>query len=175
MISRILVISIVPEGPLAALVADLQARYQGASVTALVGAEPRGAARRGSAEFLLWGSRPARRLIGELRGRRFDRVVVAHGADQCLSGSYWKAVAVGLLCGGSSLVLCADGELTRKTPAAGAVGRAVVQLATEVYVAGLGLLLLGVVLLGVVVVEVTEGLAGGRRQPGRTAGRVGER
>jgi len=175
MVSRILVISVVPEGPLAALVADLQARYQGASVTALVGAEPTGAARRASAEFLVWGSLPSRRLIGELRGRRFDRVVVAHGGDQCLSRRYWKAVAVALLCGGHRMVLCEDGKLARSAPAAGAVGRAAVQLAGEAYVACLGLLLLGVVLLGVVLVEVTEGLVGGRRRPGRTAGRLGER
>ena len=175
MISRILVISIVPEGPLAALVADLKVRYQGASVTALGGAEPTGAARRASAEFLVWGSRPARKLIGELMGRRFDRVVVAHGGDQCLSRSYWKAVVVAMLCGGHGMVLCEDGKLARSAPLAGAGGRAAVQLAGEAYVAGLGLLLLGVVLLGVVVVEVTEGLAGGRRRPGRTAGRLGER
>ena len=70
MVSRILVISIVPEGPLETLVADLKARYPSASITALVGAEPKGAARRASAEFLVWGSRPARKLIGELRGRK---------------------------------------------------------------------------------------------------------
>lgn len=175
MVSRILVISVVPEGPLAALVADLKARYPSASITALVGAEPTGAASRASAEFLLWGSLPARRLIGELRGRRFDRAVVAHGGDQCLSRSYWKAVAVALLCGGRRAVLCEDGKLTRSAPAAGAGGRAAVQLAGEAYVACVGLMLLGVVLLGVVLVEVTEGLAGGRRQSGRTAGRLGER
>lgn len=175
MVSRILIISVVPEAPLAALVADLKARYPSASIAALVGAEPTGAARRASAEFLVWGSRPARKLIGELMGRRFDRVVVAHGGDQCLSRRYWKAVAVALLCGGHRMVLCEDGQLARSAPAAGAVGRAVVQLAAEAYVACMGLLLLGVVLLGVVVVEVTEGLAGGRRRPGRTAGRLGER
>ena len=82
---------------------------------------------------------------------------------------------MGLLWGGHRMVLGDDGQLARRAPAAGAVGRAVVQLAGEAYVACMGLLLLGVVLLGVVVVEVTEGLAGGRRRPGRTAGRLGER
>ena len=161
MVSSILVISIVPEARLAALLYDLRSRYQGAQVTALVGTSPTAAARRGSAEYVVWGSRRVGRLIGEFRRRNFNLVLVAHGRDQCLSRRYWGAVAVAALVGSFSMRLCEDGKLARSTIPAGALGRAVAQLAAEGYVAVTGLLWLLPVLVGAAVVDLTEAMVEG--------------
>jgi hypothetical protein len=161
MIRRILIISTVPEARLAALARELRLRYSGAQITALVGVTPVTAANRDAAEYLVWGHYRLRALIGELRGRRFDLAVVAHGRDQCLSRRYWGAVAVAVLVGPFGMYsLCEDAQLTRSTVPAGALGRAAAQLAAEGYVALTGLLWLLPVLVGAAVVDLTEATVG---------------
>jgi len=160
MVSSILVISVVPETRLAALLCDLRSRYQGAQITVLVGMNPTGAVRREPTEYVVWGSRPLGRLIGEFRRRNFDLVIVTHGRDQCLSRRYWGAVAVAALVGSFRMRLCEDGKLARSTILPGALGRAIAQLAAEGYVAVTGLLWLLPVLVGAAVVDLTEAMVG---------------
>ena len=167
MMSRILVISIMAEGALAALLNDLKQRHQEAEITALVGTAPGQAARRAPAEYLIWGSLGRRRLIGELRRRRFDLVVVASGPDQCLSRGYWLALALAALSGSHRTLLCEEGRLVRGWPPLAALMRSASQLAAECYVAALGLVGLLPLLVAVAVTDLTELAARGGRQERR--------
>lgn len=167
MMSRILVISIMAEGALAALLNDLKQRHQEAEITALVGTNPRRAARRAPAEYLIWGSLGARRLIGELRRRRFDLVVVASGPDQCLSRGYWQALALAALSGSHRTLLCEEGRLVRGWTPLAALMRSASQLAAECYVAALGLVWLLPMLAAVAVTDLSEGPARGEQQERR--------
>lgn len=167
MMSRILVISIMAEGALAALLNDLKQRHQEAEITALVGRNPRRTARRAPAEYLIWGSLGARRLIGELRRRRFDLVVVASGPDQCLSRGYWQALALAALSGSHRTLLCEEGRLVRGWTPLAALMRSASQLAAECYVAALGLVWLLPMLAAVAVTDLSEGPARGEQQERR--------
>jgi len=175
MIRRILVISTVPEARLAALARELRLRYSGAQITALVGVTPMTAASREAAECLAWGSYRLRGLIGELRSRRFDLVVVAHGREQYLSRGYWGAAALAAIGVGCSRTrFCEDGRLARSAIPAVAVSRAAAQLAEECYVLAMGVLLFLPVLMGVALSDLSEALVG-RRPAGRRGKGPGER
>ena len=167
MMSRILVISIMAEGALAALLDDLKQRHQEAEITALVGAAPGRASRRAPAEYLVWGSFGRRRLIVELRRRRFDLVVVASGPDQCLSRGYWQALALAVLSGSHRTLLCEEGRLVRGWLPLAALVRSASQLASECYVAALGLAWLLPLLAAVAVTDLTEPAARRARQERR--------
>ncbi len=181
--TRILAISLVPPETFARILRAVRDQYPEGELVALLGSEGR---YDSADEVMLWRSSGARRLIKELRRRRPDLVVVAHGGDQCLTRAYWKAVLLALLAGARQQLLWRDtcrvgmslhARRQGATPAvracskAGfvlrAAGQAVAQLAAEAYVAATGLLL-APILAAVAITDITEYLArAGRLGPPR--------
>lgn len=179
---RVLVLSLVPPAVLEQTLRHLREWLPEARVTALVGADefaPQCAVSR-SDEILHWRYPGGRALLAEVRRRRFDLMIVAHGRDQYLSGTYWKAVALALGSDARAKLFCEEGKLSGRdlqmhdlmgtwagirTAAAvlmRGAARAAVQTAEEAYVAGMGVLLLAPVLVGIMLTDMTEAVSRGR-------------
>ena len=187
---RILVVVLVPPDILKRLLQELRGRYPGARVTALAGTgEPRREpdADSGTDEYLHWGSLGARALVSEIRERRYDLLVVAHGRDYYRKLTYWKAVALAVASRARGKLFCEDGKLAPGERVAidqlatfsagvgaltGAVLRewkhAVLPMLISAYIAAMGLLLLPV-LVGIAVTDLTDWLSGARGRASRSA------
>ncbi len=159
---RVLALRLVPEDIFERLLAQLRARHPEAHLTALA------AGGAGEADDAVdWRGARGLALLRDLRGRRPDLVVVAHGRDHYATRAYWKAVLLALGAGGRRC-LCEDGDLDREHGVAAGAGRAALQAAQEICAAGTGLLVLAPVLMMAAVTDLTEALAGGA---GRSRGR----
>lgn len=183
---RILVVVLVPPDILKRLLQELRGRYPGARVTALAGTgEPRREpdADSGTDDYLHWGSLGARALVSEIRERRYDLLVVAHGRDYYRKLTYWKAVALAVASRARGKLFCEDGKLGSQRVAidqlatfsagVGALTGAVFRkwqhaVLVSSYVAAMGLLLLPV-LIGIAVTDLADWLSGARGRASRSA------
>jgi hypothetical protein len=189
--TEILALALVTPEAFGQMLRRLRARYPEARVVALGGrpGQPEGGGSQAADEYLTWHSLGARPLIREVRRRRFDLVVVAHGRDYYASRVYWKAVALALMSGARGKLFCEDGRLGDETAplarlttgwAGGeAVARAVLRGlvkaaargAAEVYVAAMGVLV-AAVLIGMAVTDLTEAAVDAFRGTGRRVGQA---
>jgi len=164
---RVLVVSLAPREVFARAVGELRRRHPEAEVTALFGTAGVEAGHAGVEveEAIDWHAATGRRLLAEVRRRRFDLMVVIHGRDQYASRGYWKAVG---LAAGSRARRKAFWEEGRPAewglPRAALLGalRAGVQVVEEAYAAGMGLVVLAPVLIAAAVTDLSEALAGKR-------------
>lgn len=180
MVSRILVISLVPPEVLARMLAELRERHPEAKLTALVGVSwpDSRSAPAAADEVLRWGAGTGRSLLAEVRRRRFDAVVVGHGSDQYATRAYWKATALALASGCRCKRFLEDGAEGERGPAGAILGgaaRAAVQLVDEAYAACMGVLLLLPLLIGAAVADFSETVSGGGRRGWERHGRRGAR
>jgi len=168
---RVLVVSLVPSEVLARVVATVRQGHPEARITALAG-------RRNIAvvdEILEWRSLAPAGLCREIRARRFDALVVAHGRDQYAGARYWKALGLAVVSGARRKRVCPDGRVPGRGLAA-AVGAGVAGAAfilfQHVLAAVFASLVLAPVLLVAAVTDLTEALAGApaRRPAGGQAG-----
>ena len=179
----ILAIALVPPEQFAKTMIALRVEHPGAKLVALVVSTEwcdRLPATEAD-EYLLWRSFGLLGLVAEVRRRRFDAVVVAHGRDQYTSRSYWKALALALASGAPRKLFCQDGRLVAggvleeargvSAPAALVVGaaQAALQIGCEAYVTIVGVLLFAPVVVGSIVTDLTERVTGGSSRPGRSA------
>jgi len=183
----ILAVALVPRALFARMLDDLRARYPGARLTALIGSEELRDDSSGTApdEYLLWRSFGTRALIGELRRRRPDLLVVAYGRDYYTKATYWKALALALASGARGKLFCPDAELGKQSAPRGnlsallgssgavasAVGRGIAKLLAppliSLYVGAAGLLLIPV-LVAIALADLVASLAGVGARPGRS-------
>lgn len=161
---RVLVVSLTPREVIARVVRDLRRRQPDAEVTLLAGAAGHGDGRAAGADQVLgWHDRSALGLVREVRRRRFDMMVVAHGDDQYASGRYWKAVGLAALSRAREKAFWEDGRWSeRGTLAGAAIGgiRGAFQAAAEAYVAVVGVLIFFALLIGVAVTDLSEAVVG---------------
>jgi len=162
---RVLALCLVPPDVFARLIEELRARHPESQIAALVGTTASGGAPSLADvdEVLDWRSLGRRALLAEVRKRRFDLLVVAHGRDQYATCGYWKALGLALVSQARAKVFSEDGrwgERGATSAVIGGVANAALQVIQEICVAGLGLLVLLWVLVGVAVTDLTEALAG---------------
>jgi hypothetical protein len=187
---RIVVVALVPPALFHNLVAGLRARYPGTYLIALIGTKELQdhASHARADEYLHWPSLGTRALIAELRRRRADLLVVAHGRGYYSTLTYWKAVSLALLSGARAKAFCPDGELTQRLVPRGnlaalagslaavacATGRGIwrtlARRLTTVYISAAGLLL-APILVGIAISDLAAAPArwtrAGRDWPGR--------
>ncbi len=162
-----LVVSLAPREVFARAVAELRRRNPDAKVTALSGTAGGEAGHAGveADETLDWHATSGRRLLAEMRERRFDLMLVIHGRDQYASRTYWKAVGLAASSRARRKAFWEDGRpAERGLPGAALLGalRAGVQVVEEAYVAGMGLVVLAPVLIAAAVTDLSEALGGKR-------------
>lgn len=184
------VLALIPPRVFSRLMGELRLRYPEARITALVGTdELRNPVSAGAADdYLVWRSFGTRALISELRRRRFDLLVVAHGRDYYARATYWKALALALASGARGKLFCPDGQLGARAVPRGSLAAvlrsvwAVVSAAARglartfaapvitLCVAAAGLVLVPI-FLGIAVADLVAALAGDRGRPGRSRAR----
>ncbi len=117
---RVLLVSLTPREVTARVVRDVRRRQPDAEVTVLAGVAGHGDARAAGADQVLgWHDRSALVLVREVRRRRFDMMIVAHGDDQYASGAYWKAVGLAALSRARERVFWEDGRWSERGTLAG--------------------------------------------------------
>ncbi len=165
---RVLVINLSPPEMLAQLMGKIKAGHPDVNITVLTGHRERAI----TGEIMDWRAFSAARLYREIRARRFDAVVVAHGRDQYLRAGYWKALALSSLSGARRRRICRDA----RTPGRGLVaafaagiGGSCLLLAHYVLAALFASMLLSAVLVTAAVTDLTGIPAG------RSKGRLGTR
>jgi len=164
---RVLVVSLAPREVFARAVGELRRRDPEATVTALLGTAggEAGHVVVEADEILDWHAATGRRVLAEVRERRFDLMLVIHGRDQYASRAYWKAVGLAMGCRARRKTFWEDGRPAERGVARatllGAL-RAGVQVVEEAYVAGMGVVVLAPVLIAAAVTDLSEALAGKR-------------
>ena len=164
---RVLVVSLAPREVLARAVGELRRRDPEVKVTALLGTAGGEGGHAGVEvdEILDWHAASGRRVVAEVRERRFDLMLVIHGGDQYASRAYWKAVGLAMGSRARRKAFWEEGRpAERGLPGATLLGvvRAGVQVVEEAYVAGIGVAVLAPVLIAVAVTDLSEALAGKR-------------
>lgn len=166
-----LVVSLVPLEVLARAVGELRKRDARAEVTTLVGTAEVVAAGAGvgADEVLRWHGAGGGGLLARIRGRGFDRLLVAHGGDQYASRAYWKAIALALASRAREKGFWEESSGRERGLAeavmVGGVGAAI-QVVQETFVAGMGALVLMPMLIGAAVTDLGEALLGRRAAGG---------
>jgi len=185
---RLLVIALVPPADFSRFLRDLKARHANAEITALIGSSELRAESDAVAvgHYVHWGSLSGRALIGEVRSRRFDLLVMPYNRDYCHRVTYWKALAVAIVSGARGMLFCEQSRMPQRVVSLAALGRpwpraaallsavfvrgfprVVAYLLAESVIALLGSLLV-IVLAGIVTADVTEAIAGSSRRHRRS-------
>lgn len=164
---RVLVVSLAPREVFARAVGELRRRHPEAEVTVLLGTAggEAGHAAVEVDEAVDWHAASGRRVLAEVRGRRFDLMLVIHGRDQYASRTYWKAVGLAASSRARRKAFWEDGRPAERGVARAALLgalRAGVQVVEEAYVAGMGLVVLAPVLIAAAVTDLSEALGGKR-------------
>ncbi len=155
MARSVLALRLVPTEVFGRLLAELRQTYPDTRIVAVATSEETA----GADEVIDWRHARPRSLAAELRRRRFDLAVVAHGRDQYATRAYWKAVLLAAIARARETVLCEDGLLRRRHGIALGAIRAALQTLQEFYAgATAGVVLLPLILL-VAVADLTEALA----------------
>ncbi len=152
---RLLAIRLVPTDAFTRLLQELRRGEPDAEVAALAASDHID----GADEVIDWRREGGRRLAAELRRRRFDVAVLAHGQDHYATHAYWKAVLLLWLAGARQSILCEEGLLDRRYSFLAGVGRAVRQAFQELCAGAFALLVLLPVIPLAGVVDLTEALA----------------
>jgi hypothetical protein len=157
---RVLVLSLVPSEVLAGLLDKVKAGHPDATITVLTG---RSDGRLGD-EIWDWRARTAADLRREVKARRFDAALIAHGRDQYAASAYWKALALAALSGARRKRVCPEGRVPgRKLPTAvgaGLAGAAAI-LGQHLLAAAFASALLLPLLALAVAVDLVRALTGG--------------
>jgi hypothetical protein len=154
---RLLAVQLVPADVFARLLCRLREENPRAHITAVAASE-----HIAEADATLdWRRTSGGRLAAELRRRRFDVAVLAHGRDHYTTRAYWKAVLLVRLARAREVLLCEEGRLDRQHGFLASTGRAVLQALEELYAAAFALLILLPLLLAAAATDLTEAAASG--------------
>ncbi len=155
MARRVLALRLVPTEVFGRLLVELRQTHPDTSIVAVAASDERA----GADEVIDWRHARPRSLAAELRRRRFDLAVVAHGRDQYATRAYWKAVLLAAIARARETVLCEDGLLARRHGVGLGAARAVLQMLQELYAGGMALMVLLPLMLLAGAADLTEALA----------------
>lgn len=157
MARRVLALRLVPPEVFARLLVQLRRTHPDTSILAVAASDETA----GADEVIDWRQARPRRLAAELRRRRFDLAVVAHGRDQYATRAYWKAVLLTAIARARETVLCEDGLLAHRHGVGLGAARAVLQMLQELYAGAMALMVLLPLVLLAGAADLTEALAEG--------------